>query len=171
MKPRRLVPHISVDDFRSASPPAKCSFSHLRNFKFPHLPVFLFLIVILPAAALAQQGKWQRFGWNPPTVSQRDTNGGTWTFFGSNSLTDSGIIMRPVNPVKPYGWDYPYSGYPQTGNGFDLQFHFNLDFSLHYKNGLLEGFPLYYGPWIDPRRGYRGYWWPYRADSLSRPHD
>ena len=129
--------------------------------------IIILIFFFMPTLVLAQQGKWQRFGWNPPRVTQKDTNGGTWTYFGSGAFDDSSMIMRPIRPMHPYQWQSPYSGYRQTGNGFDLQFHFNLDFSLHYKNGLLQGFPLYYGPWIDPRGNYRGYWWPSRDDTAS----
>ena len=129
--------------------------------------IIILIFFFMPTLVLAQQGKWQRFGWNPPTVAQKDTNEGTWTYFGSGALDDSSMIMRPVSPMHPYQWLNPYSGYQQTGNGFDMQFHLNLDFSLHYKNGLLQGFPLYYRPWIDPRRNYRGYWWPLLNDSTS----
>ncbi len=69
-----------------------------------------------------------------------------------------------MNPINPYRRVSPWS---QTGGGFDFQFHFNLDFSLHYKNGLLQNYPLYYGPWIDPRGNYRGYSWPLPSDSVS----
>lgn len=130
--------------------------------------IIILIFFFMPTLALAQQGKWQRFGWNPPTVTQKDTNGGTWTYFGSGALDDSSMIMRPIRPMHPYQWLNPYSGYWQTDSGFDLQFHFNLDFSLHYKNGLLQGFPFYYGPWIDPRGDYRGYSWPLLNDSTSR---
>jgi len=122
------------------------------------------VLTILPMTVQAQQGKWQRFGWNPPTVSQKDTNGGTWTYFRSGSYMDSGIIMRPMHPMYPYRWN-PYT---QSENGFDFRLRFNFDFSLHYKNGLLQNYPLYYGPWIDPRDNRLGYRWPFfRSDTSS----
>lgn len=129
-----------------------------------HITLIFLIVVVSPMVVYAQQGKWQRFGWNPPTVTQKDTNGGTWTYFGSGGFSDSTLMMNPINPINPYQRVSPWS---QASGGFDFQFHFGLDFSLHYKNGLLQNYPLYYGPWIDPRGNVRGYSWPLPSDSTS----
>ncbi len=118
----------------------------------------------MPAGALAQQGEWHRFGWNPPVVSVKDTNGSTWTFFGAEGVYDSSLIARPIAPATPYRF-HPYS---RPGGNFGLQFHLDLDFSLHYKNGLLQRLPIFYAPWIYRRRSGQGYFHPFRTDTTWR---
>lgn len=156
--------HAYQPEFPSSQLPNFHWFNRVNMMLRRNISLIILIILILPVLARAQQGKWQRFGWNPPTVNQKDTNGGIWTYFGSNALIDSSIIMRSISPVQPYLWQNPYS---QVGNGFGMQFHFNLDFSLHYKNGLLQEFPFYYGPRIDPQIGYRGHLLPFLADTSS----